>query len=390
MSKQSIPHAVERRSDTLIQLADRIHGFAEVKFEEHRSASALTDFLEGEGFEVTRGTADLETAFIARYGSGGPTIAYLAEYDALVGLGHGCGHNLIGPASLGAAVALKERIEEEELEGTVLVIGTPGEEGGAGKVIMVERGVFEEVDFVMMVHALNRTVLDYGTIAVAHVTAEFFGRASHASVEPEKGRNALDAVIQVFTGVNSMRQQVTQDVRMHGVITKGGDAPNVIPDYTSTDWLLRTDTAEKLDDLIARFEAVVQGAATMTGCTAKFTIHHRYKPRIPNQTMLGVFDENLRSIGIESEPPPSAGGRGSSDMGDVSQVVPTIQCYLRIADDDVPWHSPEVVRLSKMEVGHSMMLNGAKVLGLTGYDILRSEQLQRAIRDEFAERFAPA
>jgi len=387
MTTPSLPLTVDRLTDRLVELADRIHGFAEVKFEEHRSAAALTEFLESEGFLVERGVAGLETAFVARFDRGGATVAYLAEYDALPGLGHGCGHNLIGPTSLGAAVALKERIEEENLPGTILVIGTPGEEGGAGKVTMVERGVFEEVDFAMMVHALNRTVLDYGTIAVVPVTAEFFGQASHASVEPEKGRNALDAVIQLFVGMNAMRQQVTQDVRMHGVITNGGSAANVIPDHTSADWLLRADSSEKIDDLLERFEACVEGAAKMTGCRASVKMGQRYKPRIPNQTMLEVYDKNLRSLGIVSDSPPSAGGRGSSDMGDVSQVVPTIQCYLRIAADNVPWHSPEVVRLSRTQVGYDMVVNGAKVLGLTGYDILRSSDLRQAIKKEFAERF---
>ncbi|HEX6989894.1 MAG TPA: M20 family metallopeptidase, partial [Bacillota bacterium] len=370
MSKQRMIQRVEALKPMLIGLADQIHGFAELKFEEHRSAAALAGALEAEGFAVQRGVAGLETAFNARYGEERPRVAYLAEYDALPGIGHGCGHNLIGPASVGAAIALKEEIERGSVSGSVWVVGTPAEEGGGGKVTMVDQGVFDEVDVVMMVHAFNRSVLDYGTIAVASVTVEYFGRESHASAEPHRGRNALDAAIMLFNAVNAMRQQVTPDVRMHGIIAAGGEAPNIIPAYTRCEWLLRAETSEGLADLERRFHACAEGAGLAAGCTTRVEVKMRYKPRVPNPVLLDLYRANFEALGGVLEAPPEVGGRGSSDMGDVSQVVPTIQCYIRIAPDDVAWHTPRVTELAASAAGHDMVVLGAKTLATTGFDVL--------------------
>ena len=374
---------IEALRPLLTGLADRIHGYAELKFEEHRSAADLAEALAAEGFAVETGVAGLETAFIARYGEGRPRIAYLAEYDALPGIGHGCGHNLIGPASVGAAIALKDEIARGTVSGSVWVIGTPAEEGGGGKVTMVERGVFDDVDVVMMVHPFNRSVLDYGTIAVASVTVEYFGRESHASVEPHLGRNALDAAILLFNAVNAMRQQVTPDVRMHGIIAEGGQAPNVIPAYTRCEWLLRAETSEGLADLERRFQACAEAAGQAAGCTTKVQVKMRYKPRVPNPVLLELYRANFEALGATLDEPPEVGGRGSSDMGDVSQVVPTIQCYIRIAPDDVAWHTPRVAELAASPAGHAMVLLGAKVLAMTGFDVLSDPDVQQRIRAAF-------
>ncbi|HEX6988171.1 MAG TPA: M20 family metallopeptidase, partial [Bacillota bacterium] len=329
----------------------------------------------------------LETAFIARFGEERPRVAYLAEYDALPGIGHGCGHNLIGPASVGAAIALKDEIERGSVPGSVWVIGTPAEEGGGGKVTMVDQGVFEEVDVVMMVHAFNRSVVDYGTIAVASVTVEYFGRESHASAEPHRGRNALDAAIMLFNAVNAMRQQVTPDVRMHGIIAAGGEAPNVIPAYTRCEWLLRAETTEGLADLERRFQACAEGAGLAAGCTTRVEVKMRYKPRVPNPVLLDLYRANFEALGGVLDAPPEVGGRGSSDMGDVSQVVPTIQCYIRIAPDDVAWHTPRVTELAASAAGHDMVVLGAKTLATTGFDVLSDPAALERIRSAFQEAF---
>jgi amidohydrolase len=382
--KPRVTAAVDRLGDELERLSHRIHEHPELAFKEEQAHAWLTEFLEKQGATVERGVGGLPTAFRATIaGRGpGPTIAIMAEYDALPGIGHACGHNVIATAGVGAGAALAA-LGALPFAGRVQVIGTPAEEGGAGKVKLLDAGVFRDVDAAMMIHGRCGTQVWRPTLGIIKVKVEFFGRAAHASSWPWRGVNALNGVISLFNALDAMRQQIRPDARIHGVITKGGEQANIIPEYTSAEFYLRGTNVAYCHELLRRFRSAADGAAAATGCrvevTADPTVH---EPLRANATMAGLFRDNLEFIDFPEDPDDGQAGYGSTDCGNVSQRLPTIHPYIRISPDGVPGHSREFAEWARSPLARAGILAGAKALALTALDLLASpEALARAKQD---------
>jgi len=385
--KQRVCAAIDRRADDLRQAADWIHAHPEIGHQEVKASQRLCDLLRDAGIEVQTGTAGMATAFRAELaGRDGlrPCIAILAEYDALPGLGHGCGHNLIGTSAIGAGLALLDVMPD--LPGSVLVLGTPAEESAApnsgGKVHMVNAGVFEDVDAAIMFHPATETVMTLDRSLAARGFEFFFhGRAAHAAGAPEEGVNALDAVVMLYNGISMMRQQLRSDARIHGIILSGGAAANIIPDYAAIRYRTRADDTEYLSDVVNRVVACAEGAAKATGCRLEW---HEYMPgyenTMPNSVLLDLMVENLRSLGLNVNTQRKRTGRGSTDFGNVSRRVPGIEARIGITEQvDVPGHSIEFREAAASERGRQAMLNAAKSLAMTAVDLLGDpENLKRA------------
>ena len=384
-AKLKVAEAVDRLADELERLSHRIHDTPELCFKEEKAQAWLTEFLEKHGARVERGVGGLPTAFRATIPGTrpGPTIAIMAEYDALPGIGHACGHNVIATAGCGAGAALAVALSPLPFAGQIQVIGTPAEEGGAGKVKLMDAGVFSGVDAAMMIHGRCGTQVWRPTLGIIKVKAEFFGQAAHASSWPWRGVNALNAVIGLFNALDAMRQQIRPDARVHGIITKGGDQPNIIPEYTSADFYLRATTVEYCWELLRRFTAAAEGAAAATGCRVQVahdpTVH---EPLKPNAAMAGLFAKNLELIDFPEDPDDGQAGYGSTDCGNVSQRLPTIHPYIRISPDGVPGHSREFAQWARSPMARTGLVAGAKALALTAVDLLASpEALQQAKKD---------
>jgi amidohydrolase len=369
----------------LIQMSQTIHANPELLFEERKAAALLTEELEEHGFEVQRGVAGLETAFVATYGSGEPVVGILAEYDALPKLGHACGHNLIAVWGVGAGIALRRALPD--FQGTIKVIGTPGEEGGGGKVFMADDGVFNGLAAAMMMHPRDTTYLDRGSLAAARFTVEFFGKSAHASSAPEQGVNALDAMLQVFFSISQWRQQLKPGSRIHGVITHGGDAPNIIPDYTAAKILVRANDQAYHDEMRARFREIVNAAALATGTRVEIDEGVRYKQRVCNTALVETFVKNLDALGVAHEVPAADAGVGSSDIGNVSQLVPTIHPYLAICDKGVGGHTPEFATAAASPRADELTATGATALAWTAADVLLRPEVREELRETFVEQF---
>jgi amidohydrolase len=347
----------------------------------------LSKQLEKEGFAVKVDVAGHRTGFAAAYKANkpGPVIAFLAEYDALSGLGHGCGHNLFGATSLLAAAALKRVIGEAG--GEIRVYGTPGEEGGengSAKGSFVREGFFSDVDAALCVHpGADKHVLSHKSLGCAPVDIEFRGRAAHASGCPEKGVNALDALIQVYNSINALRQHLTSDVRIHGIIVNGGDAPNTVPDYAKAKFYLRAATAPGLDEVYQKVERIVEGVALATGAAGRMQPYqNRVENMVPTPSFDAVYQKNLERFGEHISPPEIKSGLGSTDVGNVSQVVPTIQPGISITDSKVAGHSKEMKEAARSQKGLDSILLGAKVLAFTALDLIENPGLLAAIREE--------
>ena len=386
--KARVIEAVDRLADELERLSHQLHEHPELAFEEERAHAWLTDFLAKQGATVERGVGGLPTAFRATIpGSGaGPTVAILAEYDALPGIGHACGHNVIATAGVGAGAALARALGTLPFAGRVQVIGTPAEEGGAGKVRLMEAGVFDGVDAAMMIHGRCGTQVWRPTLGIVKVKVEFFGKAAHASSWPWRGVNALNAVIALFNAVDAMRQQLRPEARVHGVITKGGEQANIIPEYTSAEFYLRGATVAYCRELLRRFTAAAEGAATATGCRVRVTpdpIVH--EPMKPNATLADLFRRNLEYIDFPEDPDDGEAGYGSTDCGNVSQRLPTIHPYIRIAPDGVPGHSREFAEWARSPLARAGMVAGAKALALTALDVLATPDALARARADFAQ-----
>jgi amidohydrolase len=379
--KERIAEQVRQLHPHLKTISHTLHENPEIKFEEHRAAALLTEELAEQGFTVERGVAGLETSFVATYGSGKPTVGIIAEYDALPKLGHACGHNLIASWAIGAGIALSQALPE--VQGTIKVIGTPAEEGGGGKVTMGDSGVFRGLDAAMMMHGRDTMYLDRGSLAVTPFKVEFFGRSAHASAAPEKGLNALDAMLQVFFSINQLRQAFRPQTRIHGVITHGGEAANVIPDYTSADILVRALEVDYLEELKTRFRAIVKGAALATGTRAEITEGISYKPRVCNTALVETYRDNLLDLGLQYEEPPKDGGVGSSDIGDVSQLVPTIHPYMQICDKGVGGHTPEFAAAAASPRADEIIATGSTLLAWTAADVLLRPEVRERLRETF-------
>jgi len=381
--KGRVCEAVDRLEEKLRGVSRFIYENPELKFEEVRAAKLLADELAAAGFDVRLGAAGLDTAIVATHPevSDGPTVAIIGEYDALPGIGHACGHNLIAAAGLGAALAVGT--VKGDLPGRLVFFGTPGEEGGGGKVIMAEAGLFDGVDAAMMFHPASHTVVDWGSLAITEVNIEFFGKAAHASGSPEKGVNALDAVIQTFNSLNALRQHIKDGSRIHGVITDGGAKPNIVPEHASANFYVRAEENDYRDELLEKLRACAEGAALATGARLKFElVGHSYKAMKPNRILGDAFVRNLASLGWGLNPPKDR-SMGSTDMGDVSQLVPSIHAYLQICPEDVAGHSREFAAAAGSEEGVRAMLTAAKGLAMTAVDVLSDPRMSELMWEEF-------
>ncbi|MDQ0882260.1 M20 family metallopeptidase [Peribacillus sp. V2I11] len=380
--KKSIQMAVDARDAQLRELALNIHAHPELSFHEYKAVKWLMEPLKKAGFSIEKGVANLETSFRATWEGdhGGPTIAILAEYDALAGLGHGCGHNIIGTSAIGAALALKDA--HPDLPGKIVVLGTPAEEEGGGKILMVEDGIFDHVDVAMMCHPQKQSMVLRGGLACVDASFRFYGKASHASSAPEKGISALDAVINTFVAINSLRQFFKDDVRIHGIITKGGDATNVVPAYCEAEFLLRASTVEELNVVREKVYAAARHATKALGARIEITEGLIYAERNNNIALAALFKDNLEMLGEVVCDPPAKGGIGSSDIGNVGQVTATIHPYIKITDDAIT-HTPEFVQAAASERGMIGLNKAAKALAMTAYEVCMNPQLLQEIREEF-------
>ena len=378
--KERIIESVDKNKDRYIEISHAIHSNPEVGNQEFYASKLLVEELENHGFSVETNIAGHETGFIATKKSSkeGATIGYLAEYDALPGLGHGCGHNIIGASSVAAAIALGEVIEE--CGGVVKVFGTPAEEGGengSAKGSFVKAGVFEGVDAAMMVHPSSYTQKTGKSLAVAPIDFEFFGKPAHASGCPEEGINALDAMLLFYSGINALRQQVTTDVRIHGVILNGGEAPNIIPDYTRARFYLRAATRENLEVIIHKVINIAQGSAISTGCTTKHTyIQNIVENLVPNEPLDDLFATCVEELGEKIETEVNKGA-GSTDTGNVSHVVPTIHPTISICEVETPAHTVEFRAAACSPKGDKGLILAAKALALTGLKVIENPEVVR-------------
>lgn len=381
--KQNIKDIVDQLDPQLRELSLRIHANPELSFGEVQAQQWLTEPLEAAGFQVEKGISGLPTSFRAVWEgqADGPTIALLAEYDALPRIGHACGHNLIGTSAVGAAMALKKAFPE--LPGRIIVLGTPAEEEGGGKIIMANDGVFDGIDAVMMCHPQQKTMVLRGALACVDATFTFHGKQAHAASSPEKGISALDALVNAYAGINSLRPYLKDDVRVNGIITKGGDAPNVVPELAEAVYIIRAKTVEELKTVMDKVYRVVRHAAEGVGATVDISEGLIYAERNNNKALASLFQQNLEDMGIEVHDPPQTGGVGSSDIGNVSQVTAAIHPYIRLGDATT--HTPEFARLAGAEEGMIELNLAAKALALTAYDLYADRAALQRVRNEFEE-----
>ncbi|MEW6725210.1 MAG: M20 family metallopeptidase [Bacillota bacterium] len=386
--KDAIERNVDSLADQLCAVSDRMYANPELGHAEYRAAQWLTELLERAGFVVERGLAGMETAFRAtlRGKGGGPCIAILAEYDALPELGHGCGHNIIGSAAVGAGLALAPLIKE--VPGTLVILGSPAEEGAVdnagGKVIMVEHGVFDGIDAAIMVHPSSRNMVMTSSNARQALEITFHGRTAHAAGAPHLGINALEALITMWNAINSLRQHVKDEVRIHGIITKGGVSPNIVPDLAQARMYVRAASRQYLDEVVEKVKNCAWGAALATGATVEFrNTANTYANMVTNRVIADAFKANLLALGAQVDDAERSGA-GSTDMGNVSHVVPAAHPYIRICQPEVIGHSREFADATVSEEGHRGLILGAKGLAMTAFDLLTSPELLAEAKAEFS------
>ena len=391
--------AIDKSRQALFDLSRDIHSHPELNYQEYYSSNALAGFLENRGIQVERGIGGLETAFSATISGGageGPTIAVLAEYDALPEIGHGCGHNLIAMAAMGAAIGLQATAQD--LPGRAVIIGTPAEEGGGGKIKLLEAGVFDGVDATLSSHpSSNRTTIpeaapagESWSLAMVGYRYMYHGRAAHAAAAPEAGINALNAVIHLFTGIDALRQHLRDDVRIHGVITDGGMAPNVVPEFAAANFMLRCRDRRYLsDEVVGKVRQVAEGAASMTGASLEVQEFYPFYENVqPNVVLAQAVGANARSLGIEPDEPVAGrpGSGASTDFGNVSQVMPAFELRYAVSEEPVASHTREMRDTAVTDLALSNALLVAKTLSLTASDLLRDSALLEAAKAEFADR----
>ncbi len=432
-NKQEVIKSIESKYDQLTDLSDRIWSYEEIAFKETQSADALASYAKAQGFKVDRGVGEIPTAFTAEYGSGSPVIGILGEFDALPGLsqktvphkeplnhgapGHGCGHNLFGVASLGAATAIKELIASGELQGTVRFYGTPAEEKFFGKLWMIRAGLFDDVDVVMDWHPSAETKANVqSSLALVDFLVEFTGQAAHASGDPWNGRSASDALELYTTGINYYREHIKPTVRIHYHIQDAGKVVNVVPDYSKIWTRVRDTRREGMQKVWKRVEEIAKGAAIMADVDYEINLISGIHEVLVNRTGGARLQQNLESlgaidytegeqefakkiqeatgsdvVGIESEINPLEDTQehpmgGSTDVGDVSFVAPTIRLSATTAPKGTPWHSWAVVACGGMSIGHKGMAYASKALAMTMVDLFEDQELIEAVKAEFKER----
>jgi amidohydrolase len=382
--------AIDKRKDEFIELSIRIHDNPELAFHEFKAMEWVTDYLGRNGLEIHKGIGNLETAYRAdlKGSTDSPRIALLAEYDALPGIGHGCGHNIMAVISPAAALALQEA--DPEHPGLISVFGTPAEENGGGKALLCKRGEFKGYDTALLVHPAVCYEVDYKSIGCQTFRVEFFGKAAHAAAAPERGINALDAMINSFNLINALRQHVKPDVRIHGIITNGGKASNIVPDYTAGEFTVRSTNDDYLDEVLQKVIRIFKASAEAVGCTVKFDFNEaRYATMQTNQTLANAFAENMRSLGLPVQDRDPNRGMGSSDIGNISHEMPAVEGWFKIAGEEVEAHSPEFAAAAISPAGHQALLDAAKTIAMTTLDILYQPGLLQKIKEEFEKNVTP-
>lgn len=375
----------EALSKELFDLSDSIKLEPETGLNEHKTSQKLKGFLKNRGFKIKEGVAGMETAFSASFGGNRPRIALFAEMDALPGIGHGCGHNLSGVASIGAAAALKEALPDPFEMGEIIVLGTPAEELGIGKIEFVKAGVFDGIDAAMMVHASSKRCAVKRFLGLIRLNFAFIGKASHASAYPEQGVNALDAVILTFNAINALRQQIPSDCRVHGIITNGGRAPNIIPEKAEAGFYVR---AGDIPGLLALKEKVIrcaEGAAIATGTALEVKeVGDMNAPMKINNAFAGVYRRALNSLGLKESAEPAEKNLGSSDIGNVSRIIPVIHPQAPIREG-INIHTPEFADATASAEGHGALLEAVKCMGLTLIELFYDAGALNGIRRDFEE-----
>jgi amidohydrolase len=383
--KARLAEEVDRRAELLVEVSHRIHAHPELLYEERFAHDLLTEVLEDEGLAVTRSARGIATAFEARAGSDGRTVAVMCEYDALPGIGHACGHNVIAASGLGAGLAAAALAEE--LGGRVLVLGTPAEEGGGGKVLLADAGALDGVDAALMVHPADADLAAMDVIAVQEVVATYRGEAAHAAAFPHRGRNALDACVLGYVNVAALRQHIRPTERIHGVILHGGDKPNIVPDSARAEWMVRSETLAMLARLKERFVACIEAGAQAAGCEVELAWRDpAYADMVDNRGMVARYRANAETLGRHVvDPDPNRRVVGSTDMGNVSYRVPSIHPMIQVAPRGVPIHTPAFAEHAAGEGGDQAVLDGAKALAWTVADIWLDDALLPTARDEWEQ-----
>lgn len=380
---QGVIEEVDALAPRLIDLSHRIHSNPELGYEERKAAAWCSELLRSEGFEVTKPVAGMETAFRAKKGSGKPVVSFLAEYDALPGVGHACGHNIIGSSALGAGMALARALGRSGLAATVLVDGTPAEETNGGKIPMVEQGLFQDVDAVFSMHPDVRNSAGGTCLAVKGIILTFRGRAAHAAAEPERGINALDAVIQTFNNINALRQHVRPDVRVHGIITAGGKASNIVPDYAQADFSVRSADMTYFKEVYEKVLRCAKAAALATGATLEVTEEPTFMPIRENRTLDRLLLEAMAELGSPGEDNSGRCQPASTDFGNVSQVVPAAAASVKIAQIGTVCHHPAFAVAAASPEGDAGVVFGAKVMAMAAARLIVSPALLKEAWAEF-------
>ncbi|MFC2056986.1 M20 family metallopeptidase [Chloroflexota bacterium] len=380
--KTSAVNEIEACRNQLSELSLKIHSNPELGFQEIKAADWLTRYLEENGFFVERNVCQLPTAFKASYGKGSPFIAILAEYDALPNFGHACGHNIIATCAIGAGVASKLAVDQ--FGGSILVIGTPAEELYGGKIIMADKGAFNDIDVAMIVHPGTIDTAATQALACQTLDVEFFGKAAHAAARPEEGINALEAMLQSFTAINSLRQHIKSTARIHGIITDGGEAANIVPAHSAGNFIVRAMDNDYLDEIKEKVLNCCIGAAAATGNRLQYKWGDvRYAPMRNNLPLAQLFAQNMQSLGRNVSLSDPENTFGSTDMGNISQVVPSIHPFVAIAEKEILIHSPEFVLAAASERGTKGMLDAAKAMAMTVVDLLADSKTLDKVKEEF-------
>ena len=383
--KTRVCEAVDQVADRLIDASHQIHARPELNFEEVFAHDLLTGILDDHGLAPQRHAYGIGTAFESRVGRDGPDVAVLCEYDALPGIGHACGHNVIATAGLGAGLAAATLADE--LGGRVRIMGTPAEEGGGGKVEMARNGAFRDLTAAMMVHPADADLIRMDCIAVQELSIAYLGRASHAAAAPQEGRNALDAAVLGYLNVATLRQHILPSERIHGVFVKGGDKANIVPAEAVMSWMVRSPTIASLQPLKARVMACLESSAVATGCSCTTSWQNMtFADMIDNGPMVESYVANAARLGRRVDDPRAVGHSvvGSTDMGNVSYLVPSIHPMIKVAGDGVAIHTIDFAEWARSEQGDLAVLDGAKAMAMCVVDLWCSA----ALRDEVATAFA--
>jgi amidohydrolase len=381
--KARLAAEVDKRRDLLLDVSHQVHAHPELNYEEHFAHELLTQVIEGEGLPVERAAGGIPTAFRAAAGTTGATVAVMCEYDALPGLGHACGHNVIAAAGLGAGLAAA--VLADELQGRVVIVGSPAEEGGGGKIKLLEAGMLDGLDAALMIHPADADLASMDTIAVQEVDVAYAGQAAHAAAFPEKGRNALDAAVLGYVAVAALRQHIGAGERIHGIITDGGDKPNIVPATAASRWMVRSPTVAGLALLKERFVICLRGGADAAGCSMELGWHDvTYADMVDSRAIGQRYAANAAALGrTVREPGPGTRVVGSTDMGNVSYATPSIHPMIGVAPPGVSIHTPDFARYAAGPEGDAAVIDGAKALAFTIADLWQDRGLVDLARAEW-------